>query len=147
MYARGPSGRVQGGSLFTVALRLHHTASAGVVNFRFQFDPSVVSYVSSTTAGGPYTAVQLSDALSFSGTSFSTGYDALVSAATLLTTYAPSSAPTLVCTITFRALSAGSAMRMSVTQVLGVGDSTLIDHEDAFVAFDVLGGDIVLAPQ
>eukprot|EP00966_Prymnesium_polylepis_P327500 7383371-Prymnesium_polylepis.1 len=36
---------------------------------------------------------------------------------------------------------------MSVTQVLGVGDSTVIDHNDAFVEFDVLGQQIVLAPS
>ena len=28
-------------------VRLRHTANAGVVNFRFQFDPSIVAFVSS----------------------------------------------------------------------------------------------------
>ena len=52
-----------------------------------------------------------------------------------------------MCTLTFRAAGAGDALRMSVTQVLSVGDSTLIDHNDAFVEFDVLGSQIRLLPQ
>ena len=31
--------------------------------------------------------------------------------------------------------------------MLSVGDSTLIDHNEAFAAFDVLGGQLSLAPQ
>ena len=149
MYARGPAGPVEASEVFSVQVLLRHDAgSAGVVNFRFQFDPSVAAFVESSMADSPYKKVQLSDPLSFSGTSFSTGYDALVEATTLSTTYPPTTTDaTLVCTLSFRALSAGEALRMSVTQVLSVGDSTLIDHNDAFVAFDVLGSQLVLAPQ
>ncbi|KAL1524168.1 hypothetical protein AB1Y20_019077 [Prymnesium parvum] len=145
MYARAPAGPVDSQSVFKVQVLLRHAANAGVVNFRFQFDPSLVSFVSSSMADSPYAAIQLSDPpLSFSGTAFSTGYDALVSASTLATTYAPSSTPTLVCVLEFRALSPGEAIRMSVTQVLSTGDATLIDHNDAFVDFDVLGSRITL---
>eukprot|EP00966_Prymnesium_polylepis_P292553 6756381-Prymnesium_polylepis.1 len=137
LYARAPAGPVVSQSQFSVQVLLRHTTNAGVVNFRFQFDPTVATFVSSSMLGSQYSAMQLSDPpLSFSGTSFSTGYDALVSASTFDTTYAPSTEPTLVCTLTFRALSAGDALRMSVTQVLSVGDSTLIDHNEAFVEID-----------
>ena len=147
MFARGPSGPVRYGSLFTVDVLLHHTANAGVVNFRFQFDPAVVSYVSSSTGQGPYGSVQVSNQLIFGGTNFTTGHDALVSATTLTTTYPPSAEPTLVCTLTFTALASGDALRMSVTQVLGVGNSELIDNGGTFVSFDVLGQRIALAPR
>ena len=148
MYARGPSGPVEPQSDFSVQILLVHTGNAGVVNFRFQFDPTIVSFAGTSMVGSPYAAVQLSDPeLSFSGTSFSTGYDALVSATTLSTTYAPATNPTLVCTLRFRALSAGDAFRMSVAQVLSVGDATLIDNNEVFVRFDVLGSQLALAPR
>ncbi|KAL3920992.1 MAG: hypothetical protein SGPRY_005055, partial [Prymnesium sp.] len=148
LYARAPAGAVPRLSTFVVEVRLRHTGGAGAINFRFQFDPSVVEFVGSSMAGSPYAAMQLSDPpLFFSDTKFATGYDALVSATTFDTTYTPTATPTLVCTLTFRALSAGDALRMSVAQALSVGDSTLIDHNDAFLAFDVLGSSVDLLPE
>ena len=129
LYARAPPGLVVAQSIFSVTVHLRHTANAGAVNFRFQLDPSLVEFVGTSMTGSPYAATQLSDPpLSFSGTSFSTGYDALVSASSLETTYSGTAEPTLVCTLQFRALSTGDALRMSVTQVLSVGDSNLLGH-------------------
>lgn len=147
LYARAPIGPVKRLSDFNVQVHLHHTSSSGVVHFRFQFDPTLVLFVGTKMTGSPYSTIQLSDPLVGDGTSFSISYDALVSPANLDDTFPPSSSSTLVCTLTFRALSSGDAFRMYVNQVLGFGESSLIDFGEAFSEIDVLGHTITLLPE